>query len=186
MPDPISSTIIGSLIKGLLDIATKQLPELLKSKTPPYATGQRFQELLYDLHAQLGLLNKEIGQLIEVFDLLLLDPTNYQQASHQLEPVLIDIRRTLATIELDLRSLRPGLEIHASDIVPLVDILSRHEGLLVGRIGLSGNLWRHDKNSVAYENELANYKSELKKMRGMAAETQEALDEAARQVYRVR
>jgi hypothetical protein len=69
MAEPISSTIIGSLVQALLDIAAKRLPEFGK-KAPTYATGTRFQELVYDLYIQVDRLRKEIGQLIQVFDLL--------------------------------------------------------------------------------------------------------------------
>jgi hypothetical protein len=181
MPDPLSSTIIGSLIKGLLDIATRRLPELFKGSQPSYAMGERFYQFVYDLHVQLGLLKKEIGQLIEVFDLLLLDTLSYHDADRQLEPVLVEIRRTLATIDLDVRSIKPGFEIHASDIAPLIEVLIDNDEYLVCKIGLTADLWLHDKNSEAYENEVANFKTELRKLRDMAATAQKAIGQFARE-----
>jgi hypothetical protein len=156
--ESILSTAIGAFVKSLVELGAKQLPEFFKKKDRTLGRSQERSELLYDLYNQLKDLESDIDLLIGIFDSLAEHSDfDYQEMNARVEHAVFRVRKTLAAIDLDLKSMQPQFEIHAVGAAPLIDTLARHESLLIDRIGLAP-AWGRKSDAKKYEADLRTLK----------------------------
>jgi hypothetical protein len=185
--ESLLTTAIGELVKALVDLAVKTLPEFRKKVEHKPAKGERFEDAIYDLYMQIQDLQTHIEKLIAVFDLIAANGSQgNDEADRILEKLLVEIRRTLAILQLDVKILRPRFEIHAAEAAPLVNDLDISEAEFVNgifvhggkstleRIGLLED-HREEMSESERKAEAKQYLSELGKLREMAERARSAL-----------